>query len=406
MIKMAKCITNFEKRKFTVSETILLVIMSLLIGVAICGLFSKTNVITKKTIVSDENLQELIENYNYILNNYYKEIDKKELVNSAIKGMMESLDDPYSLYFDLNESENFLITLDGSYKGIGIQIIKEAESGNIVITSVFKNSPADKAGLQVEDEIISVDGASCKDYSAEEFSSIIRNSDKEKIEFKILRDNEEFTKTLSPNEVVLDSVSSKLYEQNGKKIGYIYIGVFANNTYLQFKELLEELEKDKINSLIIDVRSNTGGHLTAVDNILDIFLTTEQKMYGFEQNGKITYIYGTGEKNKAYEIVLLGNESSASASEVLISGLSENLGSKFFGKKTYGKGTVQELVTLSDGTQYKLTIKKWLTPNGNWINNTEGIIPNEEIELDSRYFENSSDEYDSQLNYALEYLSK
>ena len=104
-------------------------------------------------------------------------------------------------------------------------------------------------------------------------------------------------------------------------------------------------------------------------------------MYGFDQNGKVSYTYGTGDKSKDYEVVLLGDENSASASEVLIAGLRENLGSKFFGKKTYGKGTVQEMVNLSDGTQYKLTTKKWLTPDGNWINDTEGIIPDEEVEF-------------------------
>lgn len=404
MIMMVRHVVDLEKRKFTASETILLVIMSLLIGVAIGGLLSKTNIITKKTIVSDENLQELIDNYQYILNNYYQEIDKTEMVNSAIEGMMESLDDPYSLYFDAKESENFSITLDGSYEGIGVQIVKDDESGNILITSVFKNSPAANAGLKSGDEILEIDGLSSNNYDAEEFSNLIKNSEKENFELKILRENQELSITLYRSVVVLDSVTSEMYEQNGKKIGYIYIGIFANNTYSQFKEQLEKLEKEKIDSLIIDVRSNTGGHLTAVDNILDIFLTNKQKMYGFEQNGKTTYAYGTGDDTKDYEIVLLGDESSASASEVLISSLSENLGAKFFGKKTYGKGTVQELVTLSDGTQYKLTIKKWLTPKGNWVNDTEGIIPDKEVELDEKYFENLSEEYDSQLNYAIKYL--
>ena len=166
------------------------------------------------------------------------------------------------------------------------------------------------------------------------------------------------------------------------------------------------MEKENIDSLIIDVRGNTGGHLTAVDSIIDIFLNDQQKMYGFDQNGKITYTYGTGKTNKEYEIVLLGDQTSASASEVLIASLKENLGSKFFGKKTYGKGTVQELVTLSDGTQYKITIKKWLTPKGNWINNTKGIIPDKEVELEDKYFETLSDEDDTQLKYAIKYLSE
>ena len=402
---MLKNTNNSEKRKFTTLETVLLVIMSLLIGLAIGALFSKTNIITKKLTISDKHLKEFIQNYEYILNNYYEKVDKRQLVNSAIKGMMESLNDPYSVYFDENESETFAITLDGSYQGIGIQIIKNEETGNILITAIFKDSPAANAGLKVGDEIISVDNINTKDYTANEFSKMIKESNKNEFKLKVLREGKEITVSLKRSLVTLDSVSSKIYEENGEKIGYIYIGIFANNTYYQFKDLLDELEEEKIDSLIIDVRGNTGGHLTSVDSIIDIFLNNKQKMYGFDQNGKITYTYGTGDSNKGYDIVLLGDEASASASEVLIASLKENLGSKFFGKKTYGKGTVQELVTLSDGTQYKITIKKWLTPKGNWINQTKGIFPDEEIELDDKYFETFSDDDDTQLKYAIKYLS-
>lgn len=397
--------TDPQKKKFTTSEVILLVILALIVGGAIGALLSKTNIITKKMVISNENLKELVENYEYIINNYYDSIDEKELVNSAINGMMESLDDPYSMYFDKSESENFDITLDGSYKGIGIQVGKNEDTGNILVIAVFKNSPASIAGLQAGDEIVEIDGNLCKNYSVEEFSDFVKRGDKDSFKLKILREDIEKEITLERNVVTLDSVTSEIYKKNGKKIGYIYIGIFASNTYYQFKDQLDELEKEKIDSLIVDVRGNTGGHLTAVDSILDIFLTKNQKMYGFEQNGKTTYEFGTGDNSKKYEIVLLGDETSASASEVLIAGLKENLDSKFFGKKTYGKGTVQELVNLSDGTQYKITIKKWLTPNGNWINDTQGIIPDKEIKLDEKYYSSLADEDDSQLMYAIDYLA-
>lgn len=395
-----------DKRKFTASETILLVVMTLIIGILLGSLLGKNNIVTKKTILTDENLVEFVENYNYILDNYYKEIDKKDLIGNAIAGMMESLDDPYSMYFDKNESENFSITLDGSYQGVGVQVLKNDEDGNILITAVFKNSPAEIAGLKAGDIIIELDGESVSEYSAEDFSQKVKNGKNETFKLKILRDEEEIEVVLKKSLVTLASITSEIYEKNDKKIGYIYIGVFANNTYFQFKDALDELEKQKIDSLIIDIRGNTGGHLTAVDSILDIFLTKTQKMYGFEQNGKKDFVYGTGTKNKNYNIVLLGDEVSASASEVLISSLKENLGAKFFGKKTYGKGTVQEMVSLSDGSQYKITIKKWLTPKGNWIDDTKGIVPDKEIELDEKYFETYKSEDDSQLNYAIKYLSE
>lgn len=399
---------NKEKKQirkiFSTRETILLVLMSLLIGILIGSLFNNSKIVVQNRDSDDQYLNEFIRNYNYVLDNYYEKIDKEKLINSAIAGMMESLDDPYSMYFDEEETDNFSITLQGSYQGIGIQITKDEKTGYMLITAVFKDSPAASSGLQAGDMIISVDDILSKKLTASEFSSIIKNGDKESYKLKILRGQEELEITLNKQTVTLNSVTSEIYEENDKKIGYIYIGIFANNTYTQFKEQLDKLEKKNIDYLIIDVRGNTGGHLTAVDGMLDLFINEKQIMYKFEQNGKITDIYGKGTKNKKYGIVLLGDESSASASEVLIAGLKENLGSIFIGKKTYGKGTVQELVTLSDGTQYKITVKKWLTPKGNWINDTQGIVPDIEVDLDDKYYESYEDKDDSQLQKALEYI--
>lgn len=392
-----------NKKTFTTSEVILLVIMSLLIGLSASLLLSKTSVITKNQIIDDAYLKEFVDNYEYIVNNYYEEVDKSKLIDKAIKGMTESLDDPYSTYFNENESDNFSITLNGSYKGVGIQIGKE-ENGYMLITVVFKNSPAEEAGLKAGDEVISIDGKSVVELTTKEFSDLVKNGDNKQFSLKVLRDEKEIDITLKRSTVTLDSVASEMYERNGKKIGYIYIGIFANNTCDQFKQKLDALEKEKIDYLIIDVRQNTGGHLTSVDGILDIFLNSKQVMYKFEQNKKVTSIYGTGKENKKYEIVLLGDNSSASASEVLIAGLKENLNSKLIGKQTYGKGTVQEMVNLSDGTQYKITVKKWLTPKGNWINDTKGIKPDIDVDLSDKYYETGEIQDDTQLQAAFDYI--
>ena len=394
---------NDNKKVFSTLETIILVVISLIIGLCIGTLYNKKNIIVN-TKQDDEYLEEFIKNYNYILNNYYKDIDKESLINNAIAGMMESLDDPYSVYLDGEESDNFTITLDGSYEGIGVQIGKDEDTGYMLITTVFKDSPAEKAGLLPGDEIISLDDTQAKDISASEFSSLIKKGKTSEFKLVILRDKEEKEITVKRDKVTLKSVASEVYEENNKKIGYIYIGIFANNTLDQFKEELEKLEKEKINYLIIDVRGNTGGHLTSVDSILDLFLSKNQIMYQFEQAGKKKAIYATWKEKKDYKIILLGDESSASASEVLIAGLRENLGSNFIGKKTYGKGTVQELITLSDGTQYKITIKKWLTPKGNWIDDTNGIEPDIEVELDKKYYTTYDTSDDTQLQKALEYI--
>lgn len=396
---------NICEKKFSTTETIWLVVLSLIIGVSIGGLFSKTSIITKKSVLSDEYLKRFAETYQNVLSNYYKETDKGQLINSAIEGMLESLEDPYSMYFNETESENFSSVLEGSYEGIGVQVSSQKNNKGILINAVFEKSPAYVAGLKVGDIILSVDEISVLQLEISEFSSMIKNSDKANFKFKILRGEKEMEVIIEKSVVELSSVSSKIIEKKYKKIGYIYIGVFAYNTYDQFRTCLDSLEKQNIDSLIIDVRGNSGGHLISVDSILDLFLSYNQKMYGVEQSGVISYTNATGSDNKKYEIVVLGDELSASASEVLIAGLRDNLGIKFFGKQTYGKGTVQEMVTLSDGTKYKLTTKRWLTPNGDCVSDTVGIVPDVDVDLGDKYYETFSDDDDNQIQRAIEYLT-
>ena len=391
-------------KNFTTPEVIILVLISLIVGLVFGKVLSGKRDAYTFIKSNDKYINKFVKNYKYVVDNYYKELDREELIDNAISGMMQTLDDPYSVYLDENESNNFNITLDGSYKGLGLQIQKNEETGYMIISSIFKNSPAEVAGLEINDQIVSIDGVDSKDLSASEFSSIVRTSNNKSFKLVIIRNDEELEIVVNKETVVLDSVLSKSYDIDSKKVGYIYIGIFANNTYIQFKSELEKLEAEKIDYLIIDVRSNTGGHLTTVDSILDLFLNSNQVMYQFEKNGKIKKTYGKGKESKNYEIILLGNEMSASASEVLIAGLSENLNCKFIGKKTYGKGTVQEMVDLSDGNQYKITVKKWLTPKGNWVNDTVGIIPDYEVDLGETYLKTKEEKDDNQLNKAFEYI--
>lgn len=395
-----------KRRQFSMSEVILLMIMALIIGSFVNLKLIKLEKISngEEKIQIDKYLSEFIKNYQYVIDNYYEEIDKNKLIDSAISGMMESLEDPYSTYLDEDTSRNFKITLDGSYKGLGIQMLKNEESGYMFVTNVFKDSPAEKGGVKIADEIISVNNIETKDKEASEISDLIKNINNEEIPIKILRDEKEIELKLKVETVTLDSVVSKTYDVDDKKVGYIYISIFAENTGEQFKKELEKLEEQNINSLIIDVRGNTGGHLTSLEEILNIFLTKKQIMYQFEQNKTIEKTYGKAPENKKYKIIILCDETSASAAEVLTAGIRENLDSIIIGKKTYGKGTVQKLVTLSDGTNYKFTIKKWLTPKGNWVNDTKGIIPDIEIDLDEKYFDTYEDEDDTQLQKALDYV--
>ena len=394
-----------EPKKIGILEVIILLIItmtvSMSLGMIIVGHKNKTKPIETP---KDKYLETFIENYNFIVDNYYQEVDREKLINDAIAGMMNTLDDPYSAYIEGDEADNFNINLQGSYQGLGVSIVKDPETNYIMIYYTFANSPADKAGLKSGDIIKKVDDTLTDTIETSEFSSQVLKSDKMDYTLTIIRDGEEFEVNIKKENVTIDSVKSEIIEKDNHKIGYIYMSIFASNTAEQFKQKLKELETENIDSLIIDVRSNTGGHLTAVEDILKSLLTTKQITYKLNENENISEYYGSQLKNKDYEIVLLGDKYSASASEVLIYSLKDNLNSKLIGTKTYGKGTVQELITLPSGEQYKITTKKWLSPNGSWVNDTEGIEPDIEVIMDDKYYETYDSEDDNQLQTAIDYI--
>lgn len=401
-----------NKKMFKKTEVVILVsitfIVSLLLGFCLGSMkevlsidFLKNN---KSSVAKDKYLKDFVKNYNYIIDHYYKKVDREKLIDSAISGMMESLDDPYSVYMDKEESSSFNISLDGEYEGLGVQIAKDTEKKAMLVLYVFKDSAADKAGLKVGDYITELNNKSLAEKTPSQFSNAVLKSDKKEFELTILRDDKEKKITIKKSNVVINSVVSETYERNNKKIGYLYISIFASNTAMQFEKELKKLEDKKIDSLIIDVRSNTGGHLISVEEILEKLLTHKQVTYQIQVGKRKKKYHGKSSTNKPYEILVLGNGDSASAAEILISSLMENYNSKFYGEKTYGKGTVQEMVTMTNGEQYKITTKKWLTPKGNWVDKTKGIRPTNEVKLDKKYTETHKDEDDNQLQAALDYL--
>lgn len=392
--------TKINKAVFHTGEVLTLIIItcivSLLLGWLVTTQYFKSNTVD---INDDSYIDSFIENYQYILDNYYGEIDKDKLIKGALNGMLSALDDDYSILMDESTADNFNIQLKGNYEGIGVEIYKY--NNQIIILDVFDESPADKAGLKPGDIIVSVDGNIYTDVS--DISSYIRTSKKDTFKMTILRDSQEQTITLNRSYVTIPSVSSKIYNQNGKKIGYIYIGIFANATTEQFKEHLKQLEDDKIDSLIIDVRSNSGGHLTTAVSILSVLLDKTHVIYQTDTKGKIEKFYSDGSQTKTYPIVVLQNESSASASELLSITLQEEYGATVIGMTSYGKGTVQELVNNGD-IEYKFTTKKWLSPKGNWIHE-KGVVPDIVVEMDEVYSDEPNDANDNQLQRALNYLS-
>lgn len=384
---------------FKTKEVVCLLLVTAIIGLVMGGLVTY-NISLKGARVDDE-LQEFIENYDYVVDNYYGDVDKTKLIDSAIAGMLNSLDNN-SAYVGGSDS-NFSIFLEGNYEGAGIQITIN-DDNDIVIYSVFDGTSASKAGLKSGDIIVKINDKDTTGMSLEDFSKIVKEQEGYfTITYK--RDGAEYKAKLKTDKVELKSVSSKMMERDNKKIGYIRLTIFASNSDEQFKKALDELEDKGIDGLVIDLRGNSGGHLVTAENIISMFLDSTHPIYQIKSKDGQKKYYSNGKETKKYKIAVLIDSSSASASEVVTSALKEQYGATVVGENSYGKGTVQELQTLPDGEQYKLTTKSWLTSSGKVIDK-KGIEPDYAITLNNEYFEDPTDENDNQLQKALEVIFK
>lgn len=390
------------KKNFNYKEVIFLVVITCFVSIWMGGSININKGDKPSSLNEDQYLKEFKSNYQYILDNYYDEVDKEAIIKGAIEGMVNALGDDYSVAISDANSNNFNIRLTGSYSGLGIEIVNDSDY-NIIISDIFQDSPAEKAGLQVLDVILSIDDMDFSNKKTFELTNYIKNSNKETYTIKIKRGTEEKTFEVTRDLIQIKSIHSEVKQIENHKIGYIYISVFASNTAEQFKQAIKSLEEQGIDSLIIDVRYNTGGHLTSVVDMLSCLMDSNKVIYQIESKGNTTKFYSRGTETKKYPIVVLQNKQSASASELLSAALKEEYGATIIGETSYGKGTVQELVTLSDGTQYKFTTKKWLTPQGNWINGVGVSVDIEEI-LSDNYKNNPTEENDNQLQKAIEYL--
>lgn len=390
--------TNMNKEYFSNYEVLIIIVISVVFG-GILGSIITLN--REKSSQSNNELDEFITTYNSITTNYYKNVDNKKLINAAIKGMVNYLDDPYSIYMDEDDTENFTQTVNGQYEGVGVSVSKVDNS--IEIVAIFKDSPADKAGLKPGDKIIKVNNKDVSGMELDDVVKLIKN--KKKVNIIVKRDNKEKEITLKQNTVVIPSVSSRIVESNNKKVGVLNVSIFAANTYKQFKNKLDDLENKKIDSLIIDVRQNSGGHLDQVSKILSLFMKQDKVIYQIKTKKGVEKYYSTGKKSKNYNVVVLIDNGSASASEILAASMNESYGATLIGEKTYGKGTVQKEYMLSSGASIKYTVEKWFTPKGKSING-KGISPTIEVALSDEYANNPTDENDNQLQEAIKFLTE
>ncbi len=385
--------------KFSIFEIIIIIFISIIFGIIIGYIITYTK---SNNIENDPNLTEIISTYNTLKNNYYKDIDDNKLSNAAIRAMISSLDDPYTNYLDEGSTSAFNESIDGFYVGIGITVSYEDDKCTIIL--VNDKGPAAKAGLKVNDVIIGVDGKEINKENMYQLTDLIKGEVGTKVKVKVLRKDKEKTYTVTREEIDIESVISKYYEIENDKVGYIRITNFAANTYGQFKSNLESLEKKDINKLVIDVRSNPGGHLAQTNKILSLFFDKKTVLYKIKNNSGTTKIYSSTKESRKYPIAVIINGGSASASEILASCFKDNYKNTIIvGTNSYGKGSVQKSQTFSSGISIKYTTEQWLTSKGKSIEG-KGIKPDYEVQLNEEYYTTPTFENDNQLQLAISKL--
>jgi carboxyl-terminal processing protease len=339
----------------------------------------------KEQISNPDSLEKVEQAYSLIFNSYVEKVEEQKLVEGAIQGMLSTLEDPYSVYMDKETAKQFNDTLESSFEGIGAEV--STVDGKIVIVSPFKNSPAEKAGLKPNDQILKVDGESIQGLDLYEATLKIRGKKGTAVELEIGRKGlkEPLKVKVVRDEIPQITVHADMKKVNGEKVGYLEITSFSEDTSKEFNKELKALEKKGMDSLLIDVRGNPGGLLSSVEEILRELISKNKPLYQIqERSGEKTRYFSNLEKVKDYPIGVLTDKGSASASEILAGALKEAGGYPVIGEKTFGKGTVQQAVPMGDGSNIKLTLFKWLTPDGNWIHK-KGIEPTVEVSQPALY---------------------
>ena len=360
--------------------------------------------ITSKSSSISKDIAGTLQKYKEIIDKYYLgDVDEEKLKEGAIKGYIEGLGDPYTEYISADEMEDYLSDTMGNFVGIGIYMVKNTEKGKIQVLAPIKGSPAEKAGIQAGDLILTVDGV---DYSADEMtiaSNKIKGEEGTTVTIEVLRGTETKKYELKREKVKVNQVEGKVLSNN---IGYINFTSFDETTADDFKAKFEEINKQGIKSLIIDLRNNGGGIVDQALQIADYVADKDSiLLYEVDKNNKETVKKAKTDPIINMPIIILTNENTASASEILAGALKDLGKAKTVGTTTYGKGVIQQILKLSDGSGLKVTIEEYQTPNRNKIHKI-GIAPDEEVKLPDSVTNvlNVTESEDTQLQKAIEML--
>lgn len=391
-------------RGFSLAWVIGIVVITSIISAVTAGVIVYNNNklsydTTYGDLSTDKDLNEFLSVYANILSNYYEDVDTGALLDEAIAGMMDYLGDDYTTYLDDESTAELFDTLSGEYKGIGVSINNSDKS----IVKVYNNTPASKAGITEGDIIIGFNDTDVTNMTATEVVNLIKNS-KDYFTLKLQRGTETVSVSLKNETLIAPNVEYYMIENTN--IGYLYLQTFSNTLPTQVKNAIDELENKGMNSLIIDLRNNTGGYLTAATDVASIFLEKGKRIYSLSYQNNVTNFNDETNEHKEYKIVVLINENTASASEILAAALKQSYGATIVGETSFGKGKVQQTMQLDDGSMVKYTSAYWLTPNGTCIDGT-GINPdyyiiNEEVTDET----GNTIIPDAQLNKAIEVLQE
>ena len=299
----------------------------------------------------------------------------------AIREMLSTLDDPYTRFLDPKEFSQMRIDTSGELTGVGIQIVKDKESDSLIIISPIEGTPAYKAGIKARDIILSIDNISTKGLNIDDAVKLIRGQIGTKVKLEIYRNGNSFYKSLSRERIEIKSVTSKINKtKDGILIGYVRIKQFNANASREMKDTVKDLEIKKVSGYVLDLRSNPGGLLESSIDISRQFIDKGIIVSTLSKDGLRETKRGNGNALTKKPLVVLVNEGSASASEIVSGAIRDNNRGKLVGKKTFGKGLVQSMRTLVDGSGLTVTVAKYLTPNGTDINKF-GIIPDVEVRM-------------------------
>ena len=396
-----------ENKGQKIYRSIMLVIITALITALVTTIViykridNKTNIDTIVASKDNSGLELTLSRIRTMLDNtYIGTLDDKSMIEGAIKGYVAGVGDQYTEYYTKEEMQSKLEEVTGNYVGIGIYMLVDSSSGTILVTEPMEGSPAEKAGVKTGDFIVNVEGEDVTAENVSKMSDKIKGEEGKKVKIKVRRGEETIDFEIERKKIVISHIKARVLENN---IGYIDIKDFDGGTAEEFKTKYDELSKKGIKSLIIDIRSNGGGIVDESLNILDMLLekdTTLLITVNKKQEEEVT----KAKKKQEIDIpvIVLTNQYSASASEILAGALKDNGRAKIVGTKTYGKGVIQTLRTLTDGSGLKTTTEEYYTPNRNKINKI-GIKPDYEVNLPDDISE-LTDENDTQLKKAIELL--